>query len=301
MQERTLQFVSTPLDKGAPATGAGANPFVAASPATKAGFTLIEMVVVVGIIALLIVFGIPALHTMVNSFQSDGGTRAMIDSALSCARAIAVKEQKYAGIRFQYAYNVNNPDNGILDMPQYMIFIINDADATNLEAGFRAIEGMELIKLPESVGVMDLRIRTNLGDETDPSDQPVAPNDNRINDPAELRDSTTFSVVFSPSGKLIIHDVRTRNKNGVNRPITATQSADEIFNSPTNIIGGTGMFAQDSWANLGLGQEMSRNSFIIYDANILKRTDTNYRWRDYLSTLPVVYVNPYTGTIINNR
>ncbi len=302
MQERTLQFVSTPLDKGAPATSAGANPFVAASPATKAGFTLIEMMVVVAIVALLMVFGMPAVRTLVNSFQSDGNTRTMINSALACARSIAAKEQTYAGIRFQYAYNPKDRDE-ILSMPQYMVFIVNEepSQMTNLTVGFRAVEGMAPIKLPESAGVMDLRIRANLGDEADPNDDPIAPNDTRIDDPRKLRDTTSFSVVFSPSGKLITHEVRTRNKDG--KPNGNNSSYDDIFNTQTNVEknNNRGTFYQDDYANLGLGSEMSRNSFIIYDTNILKNTDKNYRWRDYLSTLQLVYVNPYTGTLINNK
>jgi prepilin-type N-terminal cleavage/methylation domain-containing protein len=294
MQERTLKFVLTPLDKGAPATGAGANPFVAPSPATKRGFTLIEMLVVVAIVALLAVFGIPAVRTMVNSFHSDGNTRAMINSALACARAIAMKEQDYAGIRFQKLYLANDPD--LLNAPQYMIFIIHDVNATQLAPGFRAVEGMEPIKLPESVGVMDLRIRN--GAVNDSADTAV---DNfNISNADGLRNATTFSIVFSSSGKLIMEDARVRNRDGKGN--INNSSNDDIFNTQINVENNNrGMFYQDDYTALGLGQERSRNSFIIYDANILKRTAFNNRWNGYLSTLQPIYVNPYTGSIINNR
>ncbi len=257
----------------------------------KFAFTLIEMMVVVAIVALLIVFGIPAVRTMVNSFHTEGNTRAMINSALACARGIAAQEQTYAGVRFQKKYLVN--DTELLNAPQYMIFIINDMNATGLAPGFRAVEGMEPIKLPESVGVSDLKIRN--GAVSSSSDTQIT--NVLIQNADGLRNATTFSIAFSPSGKLVIHDVRVRNRDGK----TTNESHDDIFNTQNNVENSQGMFYQDEYTNLGLGQELSRNSFIIYDTNILKKTDKNSRWNDYLNTLPQVYINPYTGTIINNK
>ena len=119
MKERTLKFVLAPLDKPRARASLYArhyltgftpldNSKVQANPVRKSigfspnnensdsrayltGFTLIEMIVVVAIVALLAVFGMPAVRTLLNSFHSEGNTRAMINSALSCARSIAVK------------------------------------------------------------------------------------------------------------------------------------------------------------------------------------------------------------------
>ena len=287
MKERTLQFGLGPLDT----LRARA---VARSRRYLTGFTLMEMMVVIAIVATLAVFAIPAARMLLNSFQSDGNTRAMINSTLGAARAIAAKEQKYAGIRFQYAYNPRN-SNDILEAAQYMIFIINDADKTNLQPGFCAIDGMEPVKLPDTVGIIDLKVRTSgvLSDSL--PEESVT--DTSINDPAGLRNATTFSIIFSPSGRLIIHDVRVRNRNGV----TTNSSDDDIFNTQTNIENNNiGMFYQDDTPP-ELGQELSRNSFIIYDTNILKKINQTARWTNYLRTLTPLYVNPYTGTIINKQ
>ncbi len=261
----------------------------------KSAFTLIEMVVVIAIIAVLIVFGMPAARTMVNSFHSEGDTRAMINSALSTARAIAEKQHTYAGVRFQKMYVAN--DTELLNSPQYMIFIIYDPQmgaTIAIESGFRTVEGMEPIKLPESVGVMDLRVRTNSSDAGKNDDDVVT--DARISSADGLRNATTFSVVFSSSGRLIIENVRVRNRNGS----TNDTSHDDIFNTQNNVENnGVGMFYQDDYPNLGLGEEMGRDRFIIYDMNKLKKINTNNRWNGYLNTLQPVYVNPYTGTLIN--
>ncbi len=261
----------------------------------QSGLTLVEITVVIAVMALLIGLGLPAIHAFLNSFQSEGSTMSMISSALASAQAIAAKNQRYAGIRFQRAYHPEGP----LKAPQYMIFIVQDPDM--LAYGFRAVPGLKPIRIPETTGVMDLRLRTN-PDPTCSGDEPID-NDAKIDQPAELQDTTSFSIIFSPSGKLVIHDVRVRNRQGIFRPANPTQSSDDIFNSQENVVNyNTGMFIQDDYANLGLGREASRNTFIIYQEQKFRRAYTGGRaWSQYLVTLApqALYVNPYTGTIIS--
>jgi hypothetical protein len=254
------------------------------------------MVVVIAIIAMLVGFGVPAGRAFLNSFETESGTRSVISAALASARAVAAREQKYAGIRFQKACD----PAGLLKAPQYMIFIVHDPDpeptGTDLANGFKAVEGIKPIKLPDSAGVMDLRYRTSAdpiyaGDE-------LIDSDDEMNTPKALSDTTTFSVVFSPSGKMVIHDVRVRNRNGK----TDDSSEDDVFNTLIKItdpINPAGMFIQDDDTSLGLGQESSRSSFVIYDRAQFEKVNPNRRWSDYLRHLEVIYINPYTGTIIS--
>ena len=248
----------------------------------QCGLTLMEMTVVIAVMALLAVFGLPAIRALVNSFESEGGAKAMISASLASARAIAAKEHHYAGIRFQKAYDPNDPD--LLNAPQYMIFIVHDPapkpKGTDLANGFRAVEGINPIRLPDSVAVMDLRIGS---DEIDLNEE--------IDGQKELTDTTTFSIVFSPSGKLVIHQVRAINKIGQNNGTRR----DDIFNTVFYINNGIGMFVQDDNAD----QEPSRRSFIIYDKSEFNKVDKNRRWSDYLKYLELIYINPYTGTMIN--
>src|SRR4030042_1945161 len=176
---------------------------------TKHGLTLTEMIVVVSIVAMFAVLAVPAFRAFVRSFESEGGANAMISASLSSARAIAAREQRYAGIRFQNKYQ---PDGKGC---QYMIFIMQDPQI--MAYGFRAVEGIEPIKLPDSVGVMDLKINgnTDIGSDSD------------ITLTADVNDTTTFSVLFSPSGKLVIHEVRVRNRDGD----TGNGSQDDVFNT----------------------------------------------------------------------
>lgn len=270
----------------------------------QCGFTLTEMALVVATIALLLGLGLPAVRMLINSFESDTGARGMVNAALSNARAIAARDQRYAGVRFQWDSEGN----------QYMIFVVHDFEKTGLSPGFRVVKGMKPIKLPENSGVMDLMVRTNHGtspaaaasslneplmtahlDDTNP--QNLGP-DRKNN---YVRDASTFSVVFSPSGKLVVRTVRVRNSDGIYQPdngVSGKISPDTIFNSPINITDhGVGRFVQDDYAELGLGAESSRNRFILYDENYFDKLDAQERF-NYLSSLALIYINPYTGTMI---
>jgi len=268
----------------------------------QSGLSLMEMTVVVSIVALLAVLAMPAVRALISSFETSGGAKCMISAALSTARGIAAKEQHYAGVRFQKAYNPDDPDN-LLNASQYMIFIVQD---TAIGAYFfRAVDGLQPIKLPESIGVMDLKYDPVLAIDG------VIDSDVEARNEYVLRDTTTFSIIFSPSGKLVIHEVRVRNKDGIGDGSSpSAPSSDDIFNKIASVVDGIGMFFQDDYddslangyGNLGLGPEPSRNRFIIYETEKFRQAyDKGKAWTDYLSRAAVegmVHINPYTGTII---
>jgi hypothetical protein len=247
------------------------------------------MAVVIAAIVLLGGFGLPAIRAFLDSFESGTGAQPVISAALASARAIAAREQRYAGIRFQKAYNPEGP----LKAPQYMVFIVHDEPRKmgNIITGFRAVDGVDPMKLPDSIGVMDsdlIQQKVNLDPMWEPSGDP------------ELTDLTSFSIIFAPSGKMVIHDVRVRNREGDYQPLNLNDSMDDIFNSPENITNfNTGMFVQDDYPSLGLLQEPSRRSLVIYDRLDFKRAyEKGQAYSDYLRNLVPIYINPYTGTMI---
>ncbi len=262
----------------------------------QSGLSLTEIAVIIATIALLVGLGVPAVRAFIKSFETGSSTKSIISGALFNARAIAAKEQKYAGVRFQQDLAGN----------QYVIFIVHEEPRKmgNLTTGFRAVKGLKPIKLPETVSVMDLRYRPDLivgGDG-------IIDSENEFSNPIVVTDTTTFSIIFSSSGRLVTHPVRARNKDGVYRPNNDDpdpdkHSMDDIFNSEYNVsVLGIGRFIQDDYRDnpdLGLWEEYSRNSFIIYEQKEFKRAyESGQGWSGYLSGLEPFYINAYMGTII---
>ncbi len=247
----------------------------------KKGITLVEILTVIAIAVLVTVVSVPAIDVFFDSFASQGSTQAMINAALSSARAMATSEHKYVGIRFQKIY-----DESPLYADQYMIFIVYDYEGTGrLANGFRAVDGLKPMKLPENIGVMDLYYGSD--------------NDRQIDDDLVIgdffRDATTFSIIFSPAGKLVIHDVWVRNRDGR----TDDSSSDDIFNTEGAItapVKPTGMFLQDA------ANELSRRMFYIYDTRDFRRAyNDDQPVSGYLVNLEPLYINPHTGTIISQE
>lgn len=270
----------------------------------QSGISLMEQTMVIAAVGLLIYLAMPSAKHLFNTMHTPAGTKAMISSALASARAIAAKEQRYAGIRFQHAYYKDEPKESPLKMPQYMIFIMyhppRELDSQQTAANlFTAVEGIEPIKLPENIGVMDFYVNQDAYDRI---------SDTELDSEEGINDATTFSILFSPAGKLIVRQVQTRNRDG---DVSDNDSEDDIFNTEDRVEDGFAMFIQDYGLNtpskniLEIEKEPSRRAFIIYDRNIFRSLDKDNRYTDYIEDFveekagkSMVYINQYTGRII---
>lgn len=238
----------------------------------QSGVTLTEITVVVGIVALLVAIGVPAIRAFYGSFESEGSVRGMISTGLTTARAIAAREQRYAGIRCQQD----------LRGYQYMIFIIHDPTLVDRSgfpvtlSGFRAVEGLEPVRLPEAIGVMEHRWELfEVFSEPERTEL--------------ITDATTFSVIFSPAGRLVTRNVHVLRRN----------PDDTVFNDPSM----NPMFADDDSGEgraeaFGLHPESSQTSFVIYDKTLFNKLESE-QGSEYLQSLERIFINAYTGKMIS--
>jgi len=269
--------------------------------------SLTEMLVVTAVVAVLLAISVPAAKKVMESFDSSAGARALINAALSNARAMAMATGRYTGVRFQQDRNGND----------YMIFIYNDPSIPSPAGNFQAVKGRKPMRLPSNVGVLDgfrvVRTYYSDGQLQSAVDEPLS--DSLLQDTTanvvdgkniHLADASTFSVVFSPSGHVVIHEVWVRNSQMMQDSGT-TPPEDGIFNWKDVVDAGGAMFYQDDYGgssksrhpeNRGIGAENSRKGFILYDKRQLQQTDPARRWSKYLGLLPPETVSPYTGELI---
>jgi hypothetical protein len=254
------------------------------------------------VMVILLAVAAPVAQKLAQSLGNSAGARNIIDAAMTSARAIAVREGHYAGVRFQQDYAGR----------QYLVFIINDPNATLLANGFRAVEGRKPTALPEGVGVTGYRVQKRYdnhdtdSDRTDDRDLAVegktkpSDADPYLDSDVEMNDAATFSIIFSPSGKFVVHPVRVSNGS----------STDKIFNFKDYVLDGsnsTTRFAMlrrdesEETQHDGFQEENSVPSFKIYEQNKLAKVVANKRWSGYLSTLNTEFVNPYTGELVKKN
>ena len=97
-------------------------------------------------------------------------------------------------------------------------------------------------------------------------------------------------------GTVEIRETRARNRQGDYRPESVGDASDDVFNSPINIIDhGAGRFIQDDYAEFGLGEELSRNLFVICDRGTFASLTLPAEKHAYLLSLPGIYVNRHNG------
>lgn len=276
------------------------------------GFTLQEVLVAAAVVVIMMGIAIPATRQIMKSFRSEKGLRSVINAALTSARARAASEGKYAGVRFQQDKKGR----------QYIIFIIENSDPTYIPSddvalsnAFKAVDGVNPVKLPASVGVMSFKVRSDHANiDPDPANPEIDIDDVLLDNTIAANmldgkninytDATTFSVVFNPQGSLAIKDVLIWSRQHL--PTTETELIkDSVFNNEDNVYGddpeNPAMFLMDAYPALGLGQEKSRQQFVIFNKEDYDKAPAGSKYSDYIENLEPLYVSPYTGRIINTK
>lgn len=225
--------------------------------ATRRGFTMVELMIVMAIIIVMAALAIPSLTGLTRS-SSDGAARTALRSLFSSARARAATYMQYVGVRFQqdrdgrmWAIMLQQPKPSN-DFPNgcpayepnctYLTFVAaNDVDPIPLPKGVELARGDLASTNPPPTPIADNQFwwTPTLVSTTAPR-----PN-NAGNVPA-----TTFTVVFSPSGQIVRRDVHVAQrpdtwKNDGSGDL-ATWDSVFSFNSTAGQSGGKGMFRSDA-------------------------------------------------------
>ncbi len=265
--------------------------------AKKSGLTLTELIVTMSIVAVIAGIGLPAANQLQKSFESSSRLHDVVAAALSNARASALARGIYTGIRFQQDARGD----------QYMIFIEQDNNVKPGivgNRGFRAMQGRNPIRLPKRGTMMDMRLKADYS-VVDPYTTEIsllplyspvaltdAARDNYLQQQEVLLDLQTFSIIFTPAGKLIQATLKVSFASPPGKPDIGRDIFDEIT--------GDAMFTHDDDAEHdGLQIESSRNHFVIVDKMEFNEVLPAKRWSSYLQYLKQFYINPYTGEIIN--
>lgn len=260
--------------------------------ARPAGFTLVELLTVMAIIAVMSLLVLPGFTRMISS-NKEGAALNLIRAALVEAQVHAAQTQKYAGIRFQF------DKNGWAAGRQYLVLIEN---ITGDE--FRAAPNAKPTALPEGIGAIDYSMLVQY-----PVNQTqINNNNNNLSDndtnPYGLLGSTTFSILFSPTGQLVVKNIY----------ITRWNEDDQVFNNQVLVesIPEKGklppplLYYDNYWKLKDSAPwcwyEPSAKGLYIFEVNKMLDVNAGSRWSDYIGTAEVepVLINMYTGTIIRN-
>jgi uncharacterized protein (TIGR02596 family) len=164
---------------------------------TRAGFSLIEMIVVVGIIALIASFAVPAASTVIRGSQLTQASQVLSDQ-ISLARQQAITKNRSVEVRF-YRFGDNEQPG---------------EDPTNPKSGkFRAIQLFEVLetgtaipmgkisRLPSSVVINDGKLTTLIDGEGKSSQAPKLPTPTDPELPRGVKKNYEFvSFRFLPDG-----------------------------------------------------------------------------------------------------
>ncbi|MFP4052371.1 MAG: Tfp pilus assembly protein FimT/FimU [Phycisphaerae bacterium] len=156
----------------------------------RAGFTMVEMMVVLGVIILAAGIALPSITTLMQS-GADKQAYNLVAAQIRAARALAIEEGTYAGVHIQLADDRKNPDMEGTCYAGVVIFQQMDSETNPTMAYFDVAGGYDVHPIPGNMAFGDLsNEKGTIGGGGDFS----------YGNPKSF---TTMTLIFAPSGRLI--------------------------------------------------------------------------------------------------
>lgn len=171
-------------------------------------FSLIELLIVIGVMLALVAVTLPAFRSLKDSMRQSGGKNA-VSAALNTARALAMREGRdvAAMFKFDVTSRVCSIELLVLDST------VDDSGLKSAASVFVPIEGHAPIELPEGAGVFGYGFGSSRGSSSNEQNwyadlgllYPVRNTETRQDDPWLF--PRTDPLVFGERGKLTTRDV----------------------------------------------------------------------------------------------
>jgi prepilin-type N-terminal cleavage/methylation domain-containing protein len=153
-----------------------------------AGFTLMEMMIVIGLVGLVAALALPSIVALFNA-GADAQAYNLMASQLAAARALAIEKGTYAGVHVQLA--------DALQGSEFLRLKLENVCYTALVLYNRQAERFRVhttpVRVPGSIAFGTISEETvsggNYSDGVNPS--------------GKHNDFTTFTVIFSPTGSAV--------------------------------------------------------------------------------------------------
>jgi prepilin-type N-terminal cleavage/methylation domain-containing protein len=248
-------------------------------PQSRTGFTLVEMMVVVGIVLLLAALAIPSISALTEN-SNVSGTRNMLRSLLSSAKARAANSQKYVGVRFEQ--NTDGRTYGIMvePPPGTNLFFPNGCPGSIWTPPGRRDPNCSCASgSPDCVpGYLTLVESPQIEPIVFPRGVEIT-HGNQLNN---IASATAFTILFSPSGQVVRKNVYVSRALYTGDPVFAASLRDDF-----DLFG-------------GIRTDITRDSLRVYDQE--KRIAVGQDWINFVNTQAVrLSLNVYNGSLIDSR
>ena len=234
----------------------------------RGGFTLVELLVVMGVIVMLLVLALPNIRVLLTSSSLDQA-QAVMGGCLGATRAIALERQAYALLHVQPRLVERLPDNTLVTEEFWLVTMVLDSQTGE----FNTVEGYRPTRLPRDVGAGEVNSDFVTAGQYDGT---------LLDEDREWDDFTAFNVIYGPDGTLVTE---------VNGDPPSMDFASPVFGGDLN---------PQLWDHdVALINETGTRAMTFFNYKELKIISGPARAAVLNESGQFIVINPYTGRLVD--